>query len=319
MKNKKYPLVVFAIISLAIILVSAIIVAIFSVNTSIEIGGGSQIEVVLSYDQGETHYEGKENVESYVKKIEDVLHNHKANVDSYFVEDKNIDTVLVVRIAKKSISGADSIQTEVASALDLDVSRVSKLQTLSSYFSNRLVLFVGLAILAALAICFFMGWLRYGILAGVSLMFTLLHSFILSLAIVFLTRIQFSMVGLCCSLVLSILSTFAFALVLERYRENKKSSQYAEYSYDEHLLLATKQNKWLLIFAVVGVVLSFTFVLTPVAYVRLIGLNVLISLLVAAYSTTCIAPALHCYMLEIAGNKEKVRLSKNQPNKKKAK
>ena len=311
MNKKKYPLGILAIISLVIIAVSAIIVAIFGINTSIEIGGGSQIEITLSYEEAGVHHDGKENTTVYAEKVGKVLKNHSASIDTYFVEDKLVETTLVIRVANSNIKNAADLKVEIADALEIDEARVSEVQQLKSYFSNKLVLYVGLAILAIVAICFFMGWLRHGILAGVSLMFATLHSFIVSLAIIFVTRVQFSLVGLCSAVVLTILSVFAFACILERYKENARSSQYDELNFDQKLMLATKQNNWLVAIACVTFATALVMIFTPVAYVTLAGVNVLISLVVGGYTATFMSPALHGYLLELAGAKEKKRLSKN--------
>ncbi|MBQ8468819.1 MAG: hypothetical protein IJ542_03610 [Clostridia bacterium] len=311
MTKRKYPLAIFAIISLAIVAVSAIIVAIFGINSSVEISGGSQIEITMSYEQDGVHYDGKQNTQNYVSEINKVLANHSASIDTYVVEDKLVDTYLIVRIAQKEIKNADSIKTEIATALSIDEARVSNVENLASYFSNRLILYIGLALLAVIAICFFTAWLRYGILAGVSMIFMVLHNFIISLALVFLTRIQFSMITLCTVVALTILSTFAFASILERNRENSKSSQYAELDSNEKMMLATKQNKWLLVFAIAVLAISLVFVFTPIKYVRLAGVTSLIALAVAAYSVVLMVPAIHGYLLEMAGTREKKKLSKN--------
>lgn len=307
MNKKKYPLLVFAIVSLVIVAVSALFVAIFGINTSIEIGGGSQIEITLSHDDTD----GRENAEQYAEKVQNVLKKHAASIDTYFVEDKLTETTLVIRMANRNIKNADDLKVEIATALEIDQSRVGNVQKLTSYFSNQSVLYVGLAILAVMVICFFMGWLRYGVLAGVSLLFAVMHSAILSFALIFATRIQFSLVGLCSVVIVSIVSVFAFACILERNKENSKSSQYDELSFDQKLMLATKQNKWLLVLAAVVFVVSLVMVLTPVNYVRLAGLNILLCLVAGSYSTVFMVPALHGYLLELAGAKEKKRLSKN--------
>jgi len=311
MNKRKYPLGILAIISLVIIAVSAIIVAIFGINTSIEIGGGSQIEITLSYEEDSVHHDGRENTTEYVEKVKKVLKEHSASIDTYFVEDKLVETTLVIRVANRNIKNADDIKVEIANALEIDQAKVSDVQLLNSYFSNKLVLYIGLAVLAILAIGFFMGWLRYGVLAGVSLMFVILHSFIMTLALIFVSRVQFSLVGLCSAIAISILSVFALACILERYKENAKSSQYEELGYDQKLMLSTKQNAWLLILAGVMCFVSVVMICTPINYMRLAGLNILISVVVGGYSASCIGPALHGYLLELAGAKEKKRLSKN--------
>ena len=312
-KISKYPLVIFALVSLIIIAVSALVVGICGVRTSIEIGGGSQIEVTMSYDQAGEHHTGRENTQEYVGKVKSVLAKHDAFVDSYFVEDKLVDTYLVVRIAKSEIAGATDIKAEIATELGIDASRVSDVQVLTASFSNNTILFITLGIVAMVVVCFFIGWLRYGLVAGVTLLLAVLHNFILSFATIFLCRIQLSMIALCSIIAMSVLSVFALICILEREKENLKSKQYAELTPEQSLWTATKQSKWLIsIFAIAGIV-SLLALVIPINYIRFAGLAGLIITIVSVYTAIGICPALQALFVEISNTRQKQRLSKNQP------
>ena len=317
LKNKKYPLKLFSIISLAFVVLTIIFVAIFGVNTSIEIGGGSQIEITLSYKDGDNYISGKENTIDYVDSVKEVLDEYGCNIDSYLVEDKLVDTYLVVRIADNKIEGASEIPAKIAEKLGIDQSRVSSVQELSSYFSENQMLYIGLAVVAVIAICFFAGWLRYTIVGGITLAFAALHNLILSLAINFLYRVQFSVVSLVGVLVFTMLSVLTFALILERARENSKSKQYASLSSDEQLICATKQNKNLLWVAVALFALTIVMVCLPIRYIQLAGVSLQLCLLVAAFTSLFVAPALHSYLFDIRSAKAKQKLSKNVTTQKK--
>lgn len=317
LKDKKYPLKLFAIISLAIVVLTTIFVCIFGVNTSIEIGGGSQIEIKLSY-QGDTTWEsGRDNVPDYVDKIEDVLSNNGCHIDSYIVEDKAVDTYLVVKIAKTDIKNSDRIPTQIADKLGIAQTRVGNIQKISSSFSNTQMLYIGLSILAVVLACFIFGWLRYSLIGGVALAFGSLHNLIISIAVLFLFRVQFSMVSIVSIMVESIVGAFVFVHLLESIRSNSKTKQFLALSEDEKMWSVTKQSKNLIWLA--GVIFAFALCLIfiPIRSLQLAGLSVLLGLLVSAYTSIFMAPALYSNLAEIRNIKEKQRLSKNVTNNKK--
>lgn len=316
MTKNKYPLKLFSIISLAIIALTVIFVSIFGLRTSVEIGGGYQMEVTLSYTNEAGEYtSGRQNAGAYVSQIKKVLSKHNASVDSYFIEDRDVDTLLVVRICSSKIKNDSSVTAEVASTLNIDVSRVSSLQKLGSYFSTKLMLYIGLAIGCILLVCFFGGWLRYNVLAGVSLMFAALHSLILSMALIFLMRVQFSVISLAAVLVSTILVVLGFACILERERENSKSKQYADLTTDERLILASKQSKTLLILPIVCAVTVLVMVCLPIRHIQLGGVSILLSLVSALYTMLLITPALHANLLDLSKVRQKQKLSKNKVTK----
>lgn len=316
-KDKKYPLKLFAIISLAIVILTTIFVCIFGVNTSIDIGGGSQIEIKLSYQEEETWVSGRENASEYVEKIEEVLSNNGCHIDSYIVEDKAVDTYLVVKIAKTSIKNADRIPAQIADKLGILQTRVGNIQKISSSFSNTQMLYIGLSILAVVLACFLFGWLRYSLIGGVALAFGSLHNLIISIAVLFLFRVQFSMLSIVSVIVESVLGAFVATHLLESIRANSKSKQFISLSEDEKMLTVTKQSKNLLWLA--GVVFAFALCLIfiPIRSLRLAGLSVLLGLLVTAYTSILVVPALYANLAEVRNAKEKQRLSKNVTNNKK--
>lgn len=316
-KDKKYPLKLFAIISLVVVVLTTVFVCIFGVNTSIDIGGGSQIEIKLSYNDGTTVISGKENATDYVNKIEDVLSMNGCHIDSYVVEDKAVDSYLIVKIAKTQIKYADRIPAQIANKLGISESRVGNVQKISSSFSSTQMLFIGLSILAVVLICFLFGWLRYSLMGGVSLAFGSLHNIILSLAILFLFRVQFSMISIVNIAIQSVMGSFVMALLLEKIRENSKSKQFASLTEDEKMWTVTKQSKNLIWFA--GVIFAFALCLIfiPIRSLQLAGLSILLTLIVTVYTNIFIAPALFINLADIRNAREKQRLSKNVTNNKK--
>ena len=126
-KNKKYPLKMFAVISLVFVVLTTIFVSIFGVNTSVEIGGGYQFEITLSYKNAQDEYvTGTENVDEYLAAVKEVLAEHKTSVDTYFVEDKIVDTYLVVRIADNEVDSVEKIPAQIASKLGISQMQVSR-------------------------------------------------------------------------------------------------------------------------------------------------------------------------------------------------
>lgn len=314
-KMKKYPLKLFAIISLAIVVLTTVVVCVFGVNTSIEIGGGSQIEINLS--NGSEYSFTDEEIADYIQNIQDVLDKHNCKIDGYIVEDKLIDTYLVVRIAKTSIKNSETISSQIAQKLGIAQSRVGNVQRLSGSFTTSQMLYIGLAVIAIVVLCFFLGWWRYSLAGGITLAFAALHNFILSLALIFSLRVQFSMISLMGSIVGTLLSIFALVMIFERIRENSKSKQHALLSEDKKMFTATCQNKFLLLIAAVILVLSIVMICLPVRYIRLAGLSLQLCLLVAAYTCIAISPALYVNLAQVFKSREKQKLSKNVTTEKK--
>lgn len=304
--NKKSPLLWFIIASIFIIVVSSIIVGVFGVNASIEISGGSQIEIQMS-DSTKTG--------EYVDKASKVLGNHGQHIDSYFVEDKLTDTYLVLRVNSTNIKDSDSIKAEIASALEIDQSKVSGVIKIDSYFANKIMLYIGLSILAIVIVCFFLGWIRLGIIGGTSLLFAFLHSMIMSFALIFLTRVQFSVTSLVMVFAGSIISVFATEILLERLKENLKSKQYSALSENQNIVNVLKQNKVLLLPVVIALIVSLVLIILPINNIRFVGLSLLFVLLSTVYTTACITPALHAFMLKVNGSRQKQKLSTNVKSK----
>jgi preprotein translocase subunit SecF len=315
--TKKYPLKIFAAISAAIVVLAIIFIAIFGVRTSIDLGSGSQLKVQLSYTVDDDVVSGRENLDKYLDATKTVLHEHGAIIDTYFVEDEGVDTFLVVRIAKSTIKNSDSISQEIATKLGIDETRVSSVQKISGYFSSSQLLYIGLALLVFIVLAFFAGWIRYNIVAGTSLVLAIVHNFILSLAIIFLLRVQFSVISLAACLILTIFVVFALVAILEREREISKSKQYADLSYDQKLMMATGKNKWLLAFPAVLLVLCIILLFVPSSYIRLASLSVMLALIVSVYSTIMFVPAVHANLMELRALKQKQKLSKNVSSSKK--
>lgn len=315
---KKYPLKIFSAISLAIICIAIVVVSIFGIKSSIELGGGSQIEIQISYtNESGDIVDGKDQALDYVKTVKKTLKDYRCSVDSYFVEDKLADTYLVIRIAKTNIKNADQLRQDLSTDLNISIERVSNVDILSSYFSGDTLLYIGLSILIILALSFFLGWIRYNLLSGVALSFALLHNIILSLALLIITRVQFSMVSLVAMLLMSTLMQFAICMILERNKENLKSKVYQSKSVAENLMISTKQNKALLIFPAVLALVSVILLFIPVRQIQLSSVSLLLLLVSATYTVLCLAPALITYLIEIKEMRNKQKLSTQNISKKK--
>ena len=321
---KKYPLKWTALASLVVLVLTIIFVSIFGVKTSIEVGGGSQIEIRLTYSQNDSLDAEKISevgrVGDYVAGVKKVLKKHNASVDSYLVEDKLIDTYLVVKIDKTNIKNADSISSEIATRLGIDASRVSDVITLGSYFSNSVLLWTGLGILTVVIVLFFAAWLRYGLMAGITMPLAFLYNIIMSLAVIFLLRVQFSMVSFVSVVVLSLLVVWVLSLMFERVKENSKSSAYSDYTNEQHFFKATKQVWQYGLIAAVILVACLVLVCVPIKYVQLAALSVIFADIVAAVTAAIVAPGLQCYLQQVytlrPERKKKVKKAKNAKTKK---
>ena len=119
------------------------------------------------------------------------------------------------------------------------------------------------------------------------------------------------MISLVAVLALSLISLCSLIHILERKRENDKSSQYADLTEDQKMIAATKQSKSALFIAGIVLLLALAMICVPIRYIELAGISIVLSLIACVYTTICVAPALHSYMCDVHSEREKQKLSKN--------
>lgn len=313
--QKKYPLLVSAIISSVIIVISLFILGFFGLKLSVSLGGGSRMEV--SIEEGVSINASKNT-------IIDVLHEHHISIDSSFVEDKYVAGVddeteylrkcIVIQTAKKGISDEEraQIKADIAKALNTDISYVSELEEITSSTRAKDVLFVAIAV-GIIVVCFFVfGWIRYSLFAGLSFILSFLHNIILFLALIILTRVQLSVISLIFTLVMSLIMSVILVNIFEKFKDASKLQANEKLAASEVMISCEKQVvKPYLIILAVALLCSVMLLIVPANYAKIASVSGIFACLVTAYTSLIIGPAAYASIIEVRDMNEKARLSRN--------
>ncbi len=302
MKNKKSFLWLYALISLVIIVATVIVSLTAGISTGTDIGGGNQIEVKITAEI---------NKKTAVSDLKEVMSDNGCAVERVFVEDKFVDTYVVAKTAKKEIKNQDALKSKIAEKLNVDVSSVEILE-FDGRVTNKVVIWTSVGIVCLLLALFVIGWIRYGLVSGTTLTIITLHSLLLAISLMILTRLPITMVSIIEILASVVLSILATILLLEKIRENKKMKHNENLSSNELVSLSNKEILKPLIFTgALVLVVSLVLVFVPVRLVTLSAVSLVVCLTSSVYSYYLIGTNLQKLMLTIQENNQKARLSKN--------
>ena len=314
-KMKKYPLLVSLIVSCVIVVASLFILGFFGMNLGTSLGGGSQFDIKLENDA---------NTVQTTAKVKSAIRKNGYIMDSSFVEDRFVATeengeftikCLVVKIASKNISDEkkQAIINSVAEALDISTDKISSIENITSSIKAKNVLFVGLAV-GIIAICLFvLGWVRYNIFAGLSFILAYLHNIILYLSVLILTRVQLNLVSLSVVIILTLAMSCLLIAIYEKNRQYELSKSDAKMSVSERMWQSEKKvSKPFIIVAAAILVFALLLFFVPVASVRFAALNIIIAVIITAYTSILIGPGTYASLMEIKVYNEKAVLSRNE-------
>lgn len=302
MKKNKSLLGLYLIVSLVLIVASVVLALTVGINFSTEIAGGTQIEVQV-IDSNKT--------EDQIEKVEKALKENGLRAEKIFVEDKGTISNIVVRIAEKDLK-ADKVRASISNKTGNDLAEVSELHEFDGIVTNRALIWTSVAVVCLLLLMFLFGYFRYGIVGAISLMFTMLHSLILSVSMLIITRLTISFISLAIILSVLALVIFAMILILEKLRESVKQKHNENADIKDLIAEAKKETlKPLIALAVVLAVVCLAFVFVPVRLVWLSALAVLTVAVVGAYSFYFVGLSLHESLYRTKKLSEKAKLSKN--------
>lgn len=313
---KKYPLLISVIVSCLLIVASVFILGFFGLKLGVALGGGTRFEVQL---------ESADKVKQCQSTVKDVLKKHHLLVDSSFVEDKYelgdgektdyTRKMLVVQINKTGISDEEKaqIKSELIEALKVSPSYVSDISDIPNSVSAKHVLFIPLGI-GIVAICFFIfGWIRYGILAGISFIIAFLHNIILYLSLLILTRVQLTLLSLSIAIILTLVMSVVLVFIYEKYREQSKLQNADKISVSERMINSEKETtKPFLIILGAAILVCVGLLFIPANVVRFSALSSILAILVTLYTTLIVGPASCTAMLEIRDMNRRAILSRNE-------
>ena len=311
--KKKLLLPIYLGLSVVLIIAAVVMSLTVGVNLGVDFNGGTKFEIKLADDV---------NTKSYESKINSVLDDYGYVIDSYLSEDRYDDEFYTFKINEKSIAVEKQaeIRTKIAEKLSIDVSNISEAKEISGNVTQKNLISISIAVACVFLVFVFVGWARYGIMEGLSLMFVGLHNAIISFAILIITTLQINIPTIVAVLACTLVSLGIFAYILERNRELKNSSQGKEMTdYEIYRLSSKKSFANVVIFAIAAVVFAISCVFSSMHFIRLFAISLVACTLVAVYSSNAIGVELGAMLSNIATTSEKQSLSKNVETKKSTK
>ena len=311
-KMKKYPILLSAIVSCLIIVASLFILGFFGIKLGVTLGGGTQIEVVMK--------EANEK-SNYVSKVGTVLDKYGYSVDSFFVEDKytaseeNTDFTtkcLIIQIAEDiEEENVTKIKNDICSTLSLNEQYVSVNNIVSSVASKS-ALYLGIAFAIIIVAFFVFGWIRYDIFAGISFIVAFLHNIIVYLSVIILTRIELSVSSLSVLIFMTLIMALALITIYEKFRAISKQQDADKIPTQERMMESEKQTVKPFLFTCVAILIfAIALLFVPSLRMKVVSLNIIIVLLVTAYTTLLIGPSTYVATLEIREMNRKAIMSRN--------
>ena len=309
MKNKKSLLWIYAVISLVVILSAVIVALTAGINLGTKLGGGTQVSVKITAEM---------NVDSYANKLENAMKDQKAPAERVFAEDRYVDKYVVAKTASK-VKNVEAFKQKLSTKLGVDASDIL-VESFSSSITKNAVIWTSVAIVCLLLALFVIGWIRYGVVSGASLVIITLHSLIMAISLFVITRLPITTISLIEILALTVLVIFASILLLEKIRENKKLRHNDGLSAREIVSMSKRETmKPLIYLSALLLIVCLVLVCVPVRLVTLSALSLLVCLVAGVYSFYFLGVDLHSQMLSLQEDNQKLALSKNVSASKKSK
>ena len=309
MNKKKSFLGLYLIISFVIIIAAVVVSLTAGINLGIDVGGGTQFEVVVTPDDGEVDNKFVQKQEDIIK---DVLKDNGLYAEKIFVQDKDSYVFVVVRVADDNITNRAEIVADLVSALEIEEEAVSEFSIISGSLTKKAVIWASVAIVCILLVVFFAGWIRYRIMSGITLTFAVLHALMLSVALHVITRLPITFNSIIIMLCSAVLILFALIFVLEKIREITKSRSSENLEINEIVRTAKSRTLLPLIcLAAMIFVMAVVFVFIPVVHVQFTACSLVVCLASLVYTYFFVAVELHEKLLEIREATERARLSRD--------
>lgn len=310
MNKKKSFLGLYLIISFVLIIAAVVVSLTAGINLGIDVGGGTQFEVVV------TPNEGEEVTNKFVQEqesiIKDVLKDNGLRAEQIFVQDKDSHVFVVVRVANDNITNRAELVSDLASSLEIEEDNISDFSIISGSLTKKTVIWASVAIICVLLLVFIAGWIRYNIMSGLTLTFGLLHALMINVALHILTRLPLTFASIIIMLCSVVLMLFALIFVLEKIRELKKSRSSEGMEISELVGTAKKRTLLPLVCLVAMIfVMAIIFVFIPVSHVQLSACSIIVCLASIAYTYYFVATNLHEKLLEIKEATERAKLSRD--------
>ena len=246
------------------------------------------------------------------------MKDQKAPAERVFAEDRYVDKYVVAKTASK-VKNVEAFKQKLSTKLGVDASDIL-VESFSSSITKNAVIWTSVAIVCLLLALFVIGWIRYGVVSGASLVIITLHSLIMAISLFVITRLPITTISLIEILALTVLVIFASILLLEKIRENKKLRHNDGLSAREIVSMSKRETmKPLIYLSALLLIVCLVLVCVPVRLVTLSALSLLVCLVAGVYSFYFLGVDLHSQMLSLQEDNQKLALSKNVSASKKSK
>ena len=303
MIKKKSFLGLTLILSFVIIIAAVVVSLTAGINLGTDIGGGTQFEISI---------ENTVASEKSIDSVKRVLRNNGLRHESIFVEDKDLETLIVVRTQSKNIQNQDEIKSDLALSLGVQVEDISDFEVINGTVTKRSILYAGITIVCLFLAIFVASLIRYNIVSALSVTFTVLFSLILNLSAIILTRLPITRVLLVEVLAVQALLVFVFALLLEKLRAESKLKVNDETTIFD--LVDKNQNavlkSALFIVALIAVV-AIALICVPVRFVTLSACGLLVALVITSLAYYFAGVPMHERLMELKFYSDKAKMSRN--------
>lgn len=314
-KMKKYPLWISLAVSCALIVASIFVLAFCGMKVGTSLGGGSQFEINVP----QVSYNTKEMVSD----VKAVLKDEGLTFDSSSVQYKPVAVdvdgtstkdMLVVKITESNISDEKeaAVVQAIAEKLQIPATYVSSIENITALTTGNSVLKLGIAIAIIAAALFVFAWVRYDVIAGLTFIISFLHNIIVYLALVIVTRIELNLAAIVATFILTLVMNVVLIHIFEKYRVESRLHVADGRTISEKMIDSEKSAiKPFLILLVAFLVAVIMMLFVPATVVKFIALNIIVALVVTAYTTIIVAPASYVAISEFIYVKKKAVLSRN--------
>ncbi|MBQ7579278.1 MAG: hypothetical protein IJT25_01960 [Clostridia bacterium] len=299
----KYMLIVLA----SILALAIIFGAIFGVNTSTELSGGSQIKIdVTDLNAGQVLGSAKNTLSK----------NHLI-VEGNSVENNGTKTYLVINVTSRKIANSDEIRTQIATNAGIDESKVLSFKTISPAFKPLSIVLFGVGVLVAIIVVFVVALFRYKLNGALTIGLANLVNIILYLSILILTRIWVNSASLVSLVISMIITNILVVSLLENIRNHASLKQYAGLN-EKEITVHFAEKLFIPSVFVCGALCLMSVALLFVinAYVQLFALSLMVASLISFFISQLLSVSVYYNLLSVFNLKRKQKSSKNVNSKK---
>ncbi len=282
-------------IPVVIVLIGAIMFAVFGFNLGIDFTGGTVIEISVGSAFEGTN--GEQVKQQYKTDIENVLKDQGLKISYYQQSGNGEETKLIVRY--QDIDGKTEEQMEEISSnvvanlkteLSLEDSAIEQSQRIGATASSELLINCLLAMLIAVIFMLIYIGFRFELSFGISAIVALSHDLLIMCALMAVFQIQINS-----SFVAALITIIGYSInntivIFDRIRDNKKNEKYANVSNAYVANISIKESLTRTIYTTITTLFAIVILaIIGVSTIREFALPIIFGLLAGTYSSIFVA------------------------------